>query len=164
MVPKFSTIVCKMSICPICQLWSPNGPIRSSNGQIWFPNDLFWSLNGQLMVGVKEKEGWVKGFLVIFQKINRRDLGGRIFIYERHGHGQLGMGKLLFGPHITSVWCFNWHIIFWASSWNVSQFNMNIEKQYSCGQLKHRKTNNTSFGTTISNIGYSTRTLYHSDF
>ena len=41
---------------------------------------------------------------------------------------------------------------------------MNIEKQYSCGQLKHRKTNNTSFGTTVSNIGYSIRTLYHSDF
>ena len=96
-----------LHLYPICQLWSPNGPIRSSNGQIWFPNDLLWSLNGQLMVGVKEKEGWVKGFLVIFQKINRRDLGGRIFIYERHGHGQLGMGKLLFGPHITSVWCFN---------------------------------------------------------
>ena len=115
------------------KLWSPNFPLQFAkcifwwptfvpnlptmvskwpnqifkNGQIWFPNDLLWSLNGQLMVGVKEKEGQVKCFLVIFQKINRRDLGGRILIYERHEHGQLGMGKLLFGPHITSVWCFN---------------------------------------------------------
>ena len=43
----------------------------------------------------------------IGRKINRRDLGGRILIYERHGHGQLDIGKLLFGRHITSVCCFN---------------------------------------------------------